>query len=119
MDHKALANWAIGRNVGASSRCMARHFMGMETDGSYPSDGGDFERCEGLLEAVPGLRDRLPEMAKVNRYWAALVPRWDEIREAETAKRYDLMKSILNPIEDDDPGIIRLGPGATLRFGTP
>lgn len=120
MDYKALATWALGRSTGASATCIARHMMGLKTDGSYPHDGGDFGRCEALLDAVPGLRERLPEMAAVNEYWARLVPRWEEIRAAKDSKeQYRLIQSIVRPVQDADARIIRLGEGATLRFGGP
>ncbi len=119
MDHKALLKWALGRGAGASAKCMARHFMGMESDGSYPHDGGDFNRCEGLLNDVPELRDRLGEMAEVNRYWSALVPRWDEIRETALDAKFELIREILDPIHSADRNHFNLGPGVSMRFGKP
>lgn len=115
MDYKALAGWLSSRKTGASSVCIARHLMGGETDGSYPHDAGDFDRCEGLLDAVPGLRKRLPEMAAVNRYWAALVPRWEEIRTAQD--KTAMIRSIVRPLEDAYQKVVRLGDRITLRFG--
>lgn len=113
MDYKAIATWALGR-TGASAKCIARHLMGLSIDGSYPHDGGDFGRCEALLEAVPGLRDRLPEMAEVNQYWAALVPRWEEIRASKD--QYRLIQSIVRPVQDADSNHIRLGDGISMTF---
>ena len=118
MDYKALATWALGRSTGASAKCIARHMLGQKTEGDYPHDGGDFGRCEALLDAVPGLRERLPEMASVNRYWAALVPRWHEILAANEKDRYPLIQSIIRPVEDKDSGVVRIGAG-TIRFGRP
>lgn len=80
MDYKAIAEWAVTGRTGLSSRCMAAHMMGLKTTGDWPRDGGDFGRCEELLEAVPELRCRIMEMAEVNRYWAAIVPHWDAIK---------------------------------------
>lgn len=114
MDYKSLAVWALGESTGASSICIARHMMGLDTDGSYPHDGGDFGRCEKLMDTVPGVRERLPEMASVNRYWAALVPRWEEIRVSKD--KYALIQSIIRPEEDRDPKIVRLGDGLSLHF---
>lgn len=98
MDYRAIATWAVGRGTGASSFCLAGHLMGLDTGGSYPCDGGDFGRCERLLDMVPGLRERLPEMASVNRYWAALVPRWEEIRASD--EQYAMIQSILQSVRD-------------------
>ncbi|MFG6083760.1 hypothetical protein ACEUZ9_005485 [Paracoccus litorisediminis] len=80
IDLNALAIWALGRSTGASAKCIARHALGLPTDGSYPVDGGDFGRCEALMDAVPGMRERLVDMAGVNRQWAVLVASWEEIR---------------------------------------
>lgn len=116
MDYKAIAEWATGRKTGASSMCIARHLMGLKSDGSYPRDSGDFGRCEALLDAVPSLRSELFKMAEVNRYWAALVPRWDEIKASEN--QYELIQSIVRSIEDKDRSHVRLGDGISMRFGS-
>jgi hypothetical protein len=117
MDYHALAIWALGREVGASSKCIARHMLGLPTDGSYPHDSGDFGRCEALLGSVPELRARLPEMASVNSYWAAIVPHWDAIR--DTPDTTAAIRAIIHPLQDKDQRVVRLGNGATLHFGGP
>ena len=115
MDYRAIATWALGYSTGASAKCIAGHLMGLGVDGSYPHDGGDFDRCEKLLEVVPGLRDRLAEMASVNAYWAALVARWEDIR--ASSDKYALIQSIVRSVEDRDPRVVRLGDGVTMRMG--
>jgi len=117
MNYRTLAIWALGRSTGTSSICIARHMIGLDTNGSYPSDGGDFGRCETLMETVPGIRERLSEMATVNRYWAALVPRWDEIK--ASADQYSLIQSIIRPVENRDTNHVRLGEGVSIRVGSP
>ena len=118
MDHKAIAEWAMSGTTGASAEAIASNLTGIgKKRGDYPHDGGDFGRCERLLDMVPELRPRLHEMAGVNKYWAALIPRWEEIRATPKDGRYDLIQSIIRPLEDDDPSVIRLGKGAAMRFG--
>jgi hypothetical protein len=114
-----VLKWALTGETGASSKCMAAHLTGSECDGSYPHDGGDFGRCVGLLAAVPELRPLLTKMAEVNRYWAALVPEWDRIQAlaGDYDKQYKAIQNIIRPIENADSGVVRLGKGATLRFG--
>lgn len=112
-----LVDWFSSGKTGASSKCMANYLTGRDCDGSYPHDGGDFGRCLGLLEAVPELRPLLPKMAEVNRYWKAIAPRWDEIEAAPLEKRYEVLQSIIRPIEDADASVIRMGKGVTMRFG--
>lgn len=116
MDYKAIAKWAVSERTGASSKCMAAHFMGLENDGSYPHDAGDFGRCECLLVAVPELRLRLHEMAEVSAYWAALAAKWDDIRTAPEPEKYKIMKAILKPIQDADRNHISLGNGVSISF---
>ena len=95
MDYKAVAEWALSDDVGMSSLCIARTMMGIETDGDHPYDGGDFRRCEKLLEHIPEFRERLPEMAKVSPVWSALVDRWDEIAQADKKAQYKLISGII------------------------
>ena len=115
MDYKAIAEWATGRSTGASAICIARHLMGLKSEGSYPHDGADFGRCEALLDSIPSLRRDFDKMSDVNKYWAALVPRWGEIKGA--SDQYRLIQSIVRNIEDNDSNHIRLGDGISMRFG--
>lgn len=112
-----LLDWFHSGSTGASSKCMAYHLTGRDCDGSYPHDSGDFQRCVGLLSAVPELRLRLAEMAKVNQYWAALVPVWDKLECQALAIRDKNIRAIIRPLEDKDRNIVRLGGGASIRFG--
>lgn len=46
----------------------------------YPHDPSDFIRCEKLLRARPGLRERrFPELAEQMPQWAGLIAHWDTI----------------------------------------
>lgn len=116
--------WITGRDTGASSKAIWAVMMGAKSDGSYPSDGDDLGRCLRLLEAVPEWKPRLGEMAAVNRYWAALVTHWDELAALHSEQGggsavYKRMKQILDPLEATDPRIVKLGNGASIRFGRP
>lgn len=114
MNYEQIAKWALSGTTGASAETMARHLMGMTTEGDYPHDGGDFGRCERLLEAVPEFRDRLPEMAQVNAYWAALVENWDDIRQADD--KYAKIRSVVDPVRNKDSRHLDLGGGVSMRF---
>ena len=80
---EAVIGWLANGEVGASSKCMAMWLaFGKRTRnefGGYPYDPDDMDRCLKLLAIAPGLRERLPKMAELNKTWAALVARWDEI----------------------------------------
>lgn len=78
-----VIDWLANGEVGISSKCMAMWLaFGKRTNdafGGHPHDPDDMDRCLKLLQRAPGLRERLPKMAELNKTWAALVARWDEI----------------------------------------
>ena len=79
IDAKVL-DWMAAGDTGISSETMAAHLTGRRRSWpSYPHDPADLGRCLRLLEAVPELRARLPQMATLSPEWAALVARWDEV----------------------------------------
>lgn len=114
--------WLLCHDTGASSTALLARMLGASPDEAtfrHPHDPSDFGRCHRLLESVPEWRTRLPEMAACSAYWAALVDRWDEITALLALDRkacHALMRSILNPIEDADQSIIRLGKDVTMRW---
>jgi hypothetical protein len=57
--------WLVDGSHGRSSRTIFDHLvLGRESPGhDIPHDPADIQRCERLLRAVPGLRERLPELA--------------------------------------------------------
>jgi hypothetical protein len=114
--HEKIAAWALSGTTGASATSIAAHLSGIgRQEGNYPHDASDFGRCERLLDMVPELRADFARMAEVNRYWAALVPMWDEIKAAPD--RTKMIREIIRPIEAKDNGVIRLGEGVSMRFG--
>ena len=115
INYQEVAVWATGRSTGQSATCIARHLMGLDASGDYPRDGGDFGRCEALFDAVPSLRERLPNMASLNKYWNALTPRWDEIKSARDTRAK--IREIIASIEKSDPNHIDLGNGVSMRVG--
>ena len=120
MDWEALARWALSGSTGASAEAIASNLAGLEhQSGDYPHDAGDFGRCESMMNAVPGFRLRLAEMASVNKYWAALVPEWDRIKSAPDAGRSDVIRSIIRPIQDADRAVVRLSDSVTMTSGRP
>ena len=114
-DDSALYQYLRDHLRGASAKCIAAHLVGWgETDGSYPSDAGDFGRCEALLDAAPEFRARLGEMVSVNAYWAALVVEWERLRGLGSGSMDVAIRDIIAPIEQLDPGATRVG-GCVLR----
>lgn len=115
LDPQAVAAWLMSRSTGASAKSIVAVAQGTACNGDYPSDAGDFGRCERAMEAIPGLRDHLPRMATVNAYWAALVPAWDSI--AAASDRTAAIRAIIQPIEDMDPEHVRINSGMSMRVG--
>ena len=113
---RAAAKWMVNGEVGASSKAMCTWlvFGVASTDPwDYPHDPADFDRCLRFIEAVPGARALVPQMRQLSKPWAALVDRWDEIEQCHleevglgwtkacsAPKTYDLMKSVLKPVEN-------------------
>lgn len=114
--------WIKGSDKGMSSKTLWAVMMGERPDRhAYPSDGSDLGRCMRLLDLIPEWRQRMSKMAEVSEYWAALVAEWpklEALHKTDDAKAtYAFMKSILEPIEDKDPNVFRMGKGVTMRFG--
>ena len=118
-DFERRAAWLRLHDNGLSSECIAEVMCGLVPTGDYPLDGADFGRCYRLLLLYPAWAARLGEMTKVNKHWAALVLRWEEISQAylhdvelRRTKRagswsdgrqcYPLMRSVLDPLEREE-----------------
>lgn len=81
-----LTTWLRSGERGVSSNCIVEVLEGFGLGTitgrwltRHPSDPADLRRCILLVEAVPGYRERLGEMAAVSREWGALVTHWDEL----------------------------------------
>ena len=114
--------WRSSSDTGASSKAIWDVMMGLTPERyAYPMDGADLGRCHRLLDLIPEWKPRLPEMAVVSPYWAALVENWADLeRLAKLSAPSPLrnrMKAILRPIEDADPRVFRLKGGVTMRIG--
>jgi hypothetical protein len=115
-----LANWFMNGEVGASSKCIAKHLSGQEyREWDYPRDSSDLGRCIKLLDAVPEFRSRISEMASAGKYWAALVPHWGELEacQSDHMKCGALINKLTRPIEKDDKNVVRIDDGCSIRFG--
>lgn len=103
--------------MGASACAIAHHIGGYgSAEISPPHDADDFARCEMLLMAVPEFEAQFERMGEVSPYWAALVPRWSDLRATMLEHRTDAIKAIIDPIIDADPNAIRFGPGITVTL---
>lgn len=121
-----VLNWIATGRVGASSKTMAMTACGLPSDGSYPFDPSDFNRCLMLLEAVPEVREHFDKIAALGIVWGRLIGRWAEIEacfldevglnwsKAQSApKTYDLMKEVMG----EQPDCLSLGNGVKIKFG--
>lgn len=120
-----ILEW-LGRDqgIGLSSKAIALTALGeMPKNPNYPHDGDDFGRCVRLLALCPDAKAGLDRLGKEGgSVWQALVPRWEDIRVAylhdmdlhdkgerdyKKYKCYELMQSIIRPIEDAEGTVIR------------
>lgn len=126
--------WIIKGRVGISSKTIWAVLNGVVTDGprkcgdpineryDVPHDPSDFGRCFDLLEAVPGWRERLGEVAAVFPKWGPLVREWARLealwREEEpmgrAPKLWDAMKALKDEAMALD-GWTKDGPGSWTR----
>lgn len=128
-----VLKWISEDGNGLSAKAIACAALGqIPKRPNYPHDGDDFGRCYRLVKNVPGAAAGLERLGREGGpMWVALVARWPEIEAAylhDVAlegsyrenrgkyKCYDLMKSILHPIEDADHSVIRMGGGTTLHL---
>ncbi len=113
-----VLNWIATGRVGMSSQAMAMAACGMPSDGSYPHDPDDLNRCLLMLKAVPEVRKHFDKIAALGVVWGRLIARWDEIeasfleevglnwKKAKSApKTYALMKEVIG----EEPGVVRFG----------
>ncbi len=80
-----LMEWLANGRRGISSNAIVTHLTGINSmagwgsSWNHPHDPADLWRCRKLLEQVPSLKDRLPEMSTLSPQWAALVSKWDQL----------------------------------------
>lgn len=124
-----ILNWFATGRVGLSSKAMACAIAQIDNKSNdYPHDPDDLNRCLLFLEAVPEARAHFDKVAALSPYWKALIERFDEIESTflqevglnwchgkRATKTYKLMRSILDPITEQDSRAIRVG-NATLSF---
>lgn len=111
-----LSEWLRSDETGLSSRYMARVFSPASVPGergehggiNYPHDPDDFNRCVGLLNAVPAFREKIHLLENGHGpVWAALVPIWSELEsllekekpKGVAKKLYARMRSVIEPAE--------------------
>jgi uncharacterized protein (UPF0335 family) len=105
---------------GASATSIWVHLCkpaGVQQQGDYPQDERDFRRCETFLNAYWELRERFPEMAQVNAYWASLVKEWHLIAAQAEGTKSAHIAAIIRPIQRIDPGHVPIGKGMSMRSG--
>lgn len=129
-----ILEWLGGNDTGQSSKAIALTALGaMPKSPSYPSDGNDFGRCYRLLKSCPDATRGLTRLASDGgTIWKLLIARWSEIeaaylhdekliaagdRNGKKFKCYDLMKSIIHPIEDASGTVVRVGDRMSIHFG--
>ncbi|WP_313043235.1 hypothetical protein [Acinetobacter sp.] len=110
-------HWLVNGSTGLSSKCLlATIINGGPVLGGYdskfhPHDPSDLQRCIGLLNSAPELRNHLHMMKKVSKEWKVLIEHWTELEasyELETggnkfqkaSKTYALMQDLFKSLEE-------------------
>lgn len=70
--------------------------LGKSHSDSYPHDTSDFNRCLGLLESVPELRQDLYKLKDINQQWNNLVQKWADIENAIKENKLDEANSMIS-----------------------
>lgn len=116
----SLVSWLfVDGEVGRSSRIMAFLYIGIPHDQmrehymAHPWDPDDLRRCILLLRREPRVREVFVTLPKLNSYWRALIPHWDELVEmleteigedlpagpgVTAPKTFKRMREIINPV---------------------
>ncbi|EKC7895920.1 hypothetical protein L4Q08_005472 [Pseudomonas aeruginosa] len=74
--------WLRDGQVGASSRAIHDHMLGLTPKRGYydhPHDPDDLNRCLLLLDLIPEWKPRMREMAQHSTEWAALASSWEKL----------------------------------------
>ncbi|HHG5326056.1 TPA: hypothetical protein ACPWPG_001448 [Pseudomonas aeruginosa] len=74
--------WLRDGQVGASSRAIHDHMLGLTPKRGYydhPHDPDDLNRCLLLLDLIPEWKPRMREMAQHSPEWAALASSWERL----------------------------------------
>ena len=74
-----ILKWLFTGNVGGSSKAMVAAVLGYPTDGSYPLDPDDLNRCLKLLAAVPEIRNHQNKIAELSDTWRKLINKWPKL----------------------------------------
>lgn len=113
-----VLHWVATGSVGQSSKAMAMTACGLPSEGDYPLDPDDLNRCLKMLIAVPEVRDHFEKIAALGVVWGRLIARWAEIESSfldevgldwckarSAPKTYALMKEVIGK----EPDRIRFG----------
>lgn len=98
--------WIIKGRTGISSKTIwaalmgavkEPHACGSFKDGDFdiPYDPSDFLRCHRLLQAVPGWRERLPEVSAVFPKWGPFVEAWPDLERLYEKEQHQKMAPLL------------------------
>ena len=80
MKEKLLKWYATGEK-GLSSENMAATVLGLPSRLYHPCDPADLNRCIKLVDAVPEIKTKFPEIAKLSPQWKEVINNWEKLRE--------------------------------------
>lgn len=111
--------WSMGRHTGISSLTIMHVMEDTPTiDVGVPRDPADFGRCHRLLQAFPGYRKRMHEVADKYPRWIGLVREWDNLTAMFEAHQNDLLYDTMAVLIDEGlaaDGWVRTKPGIWIK----
>lgn len=104
---KKAYQWLETGKIGLSSLVMCHTLLprikhnkiedlGESHKSSYPYDTSDFNRCLGLLEVAPELRQDLYKLKSINNQWNNLVQKWEEIESCIKENKLEEANSMIS-----------------------
>ncbi|WP_218832931.1 hypothetical protein [Serratia fonticola] len=91
-----IAAWLASDDTGLSSKFMASVLTGeFKAENHYPRDPADFGRCLRLVNAVPGLAEKIGDMSQHGNHWAVVAAHWDEWVEIYRSKDFTRLHRLM------------------------
>ncbi|MFV8849627.1 hypothetical protein [Serratia fonticola] len=91
-----IAAWLASDDTGLSSKFMASVLTGeFKAENHYPRDPADFGRCLRLVNAVPGLAEKIGDMSQHGKHWAVVAEHWEEWVEVYRLKDSDRLYRLM------------------------
>ncbi|MBC3211411.1 hypothetical protein [Serratia fonticola] len=91
-----IAAWLASDDTGLSSKFMASVLTGeFKAENHYPRDPADFGRCLRLVNAVPGLAEKIGDTSQHGKHWVVVAENWGEWVEVYRSKDFTRLHRLM------------------------